>query len=345
MAKVYVGLDLGSSQFQLATMNADGEILMQRSCQTTEHNLQLAFRHLRNELKGEIQVHLEAGELAAWVRELITPFVNLVVISDPRQNAWIAKDPNKSDRVDSLKLADLLRMNRIHEVYCDQDSARRLFKQIVQHYQDLTEEQARLKVKIKARLRNQGVICRGQRLFTTTGAQSVLDQLPSRQAREMMEQLYQLLAAARAQRLAALKTMRQMSTQFPEIKILMTVPGVKLINACRFSAYVQNPHRFPNLRKFWRYSRLGVAYRSSDGKPLGRAHLDNTGLGVLKDISRKAFEASMRRQDDNLFKRAYRESFARTHNATHARLSVQRKILAVMRSMWIHNEPFRDPLG
>jgi len=49
-------------------------------------------------------------------------------------------------------------MNRVHEVYYDDAKPRRVFKQVVQHYEDLTRRQAALKVKIKARLRVQGLI-------------------------------------------------------------------------------------------------------------------------------------------------------------------------------------------
>jgi hypothetical protein len=85
--------------------------------------------------------------------------------------------------------------------------------------------------------------------------------------------------------------------------------------------------------------------RSSDGRPIGGQHLDRAGCGALKDVSRKAFEAALRRRDDNLFKRAYEQSLARTGDATHARLSVQRKILAVMRAVWMTGRPYREELG
>ena len=345
MPRFYVGLDLGSSHFQQLVMDLEGSVLLQRNVKTSEQQLQKAFSQLRRDFNGEIHVHMEAGELAAWAREIITPLVTRIVIGDSRRNAWIANDPCKGDRIDAFKLADLLRMNRVHEVYYEKDESRRIFKQIVQHYDDLTGQQAALKVKLKARLRVHGLIRRDSRVFAQSEREAILKQLPEGPQREVMTQLYQLLDATREQQRAALQTMREMTRQFPEIALFKKVPGVKLIGACHFSAYVQNPRRFSNLRKLWRYSRLGVAHRSSDGKPLHRPHLDKAGCGVLKDLSRKAFQASMRCRNDNAFKRAYREALERTHNATHARLSVQRKILAVLRTMWINNAPYRENLG
>jgi len=343
--QVYIGLDLGSSQFEYVALDREGVILARHRFKTGEENLRASFCQLRAEQKGELHVHLEAGELAAWARAVIAPLATRVLIGDPRRSAWIAKDPCKKDQLDAFKLADLLRMSRVHEVYYDDAKPRRIFKQVVQHYEDLTRRQAQLKVKIKARLRVQGLIRKDSRVFAPAQRESLLDQLSDKQLRAVIGQLYDLLDATRAQQLAAFETMREMSRQFPEITLLQKIPGVRLINACRFSAYVQNPHRFGNLRRLWRYARLGVVQQSSDGKPIGPQRLDRAGCGSLKDVSRKAFSAAIRRKDDNVFKRAYKQSLARTHNAMHARLSVQRKILAVMRAVWIKGEPYRDDLG
>ena len=345
MTRVYVGLDLGSSQVEILAMDREGIVLERRNLQTSELNLRAAFSQLRQERKGELHVHLEAGELAGWAREVIAPLVTRVFIGDPRRSAWIANDPAKNDRLDAFKLAELLRMNHVHEVYYDDAKPRRVFKQVVQHYEDLTRRQAALKVKIKARLRVQGLIRKDTRVFAAAGREAILEGLADRQLQAILRQLYDLLEATEEQRREALKTMREMSRQFPEIALLKKTPGVKLINACRFSAYVQNPHRFSNLRGFWRYARLGVVQRSSDGKPIGGQHLDRAGCGSLKDVSRKTFEAALRRRDNNLFKRAYEQSLARSGDATHARLSVQRKVLAVMRAVWITGQPYREDLG
>jgi transposase len=267
MKRVYVGLDLGSSQFEYVALDREGVILARHLYQTSAENLRAAFSLLRDKQKCEIHVHLEAGELASWAREVIAPHVTRVLIGDSRRNAWIANDPCKADKIDSFKLADLLRMNRVHEVYYDDAKPRRIFKQVVQHYEDLTRSQARLKVKLKARLRVQGLIRKDTRVFAQREA--ILNQLADKQLAQMVSQLYELLQATKQQQEEALKTMREMSRQFPEITLFKKMPGVGLINACRFSAYVQNPHRFSNLRRLWRYARLGIVQQSSDGKPIG----------------------------------------------------------------------------
>jgi len=340
MERVYVGLDLGSSNFQQVGLNEGGVIKEQREFRTSAANLIKAFA----DLEGEIHVHLEAGELAPWAVSIITPLVHRVVCSHPQTNAWIAKDADKCDRLDAFKLADLLRLNRFKEVHYPQEQSRREFKALVQHYDELTQHQARLKTKIKARLRMQGVIVRGEHPFSATGRKAVLAGVKSVAVRTAISQLYAVLDQSLESQTEARLLMRRAAQAFPEIRIFETAPGVGPIGACRFSAYIHTPQRFSSTRKLWKYCRLSVSHRSSNGKPLRRPRLDHNGCGRLKDVSRKAFEAALRSKTDNAFKRAYQRALATTHDATHARLTVQRKIVSTLRAMWINQTPYCDEL-
>lgn len=340
MQRVYVGLDLGSSKFHQVGINHAGTTSLNRELVTSAANLIKGF----SDLRGEIHVHLEAGELAPWASEIIRPLVHRVVCSHPQANAWIAKDSDKSDRLDAYKLADLLRLNRFKEVHYPAGERRRDFKTLVQHYDELTAQQARLKTKLKARLRMQGVIVRGSEVFSARGRRAVLTQVRSPAVRTAIKQLYAVLDQSIASQTEAQSLMLRAAQALPEIRIMRTAPGIGPIGACRFSAYIHTPQRFSSTRKLWKYCRLSVSHRSSNGKPLRRPRLDRLGCGPLKDVSRKAFEAAMRRRDHNGFQRAYARALETTHDPRHARLTVQRKIVSILRAMWINQTPYRDEL-
>jgi transposase len=341
METVYVGLDMGSNGFQQVAIKTDGSIKVNRSFTTSEANLRAAFA----DQDGEIHVHLEAGELAPWAAAVIAPLVTRVVCSHPKDNAWIAKDADKCDRVDAYKLAELLRLKRFKEVHYAPDQPRRNFKQLVQHYDELTGQQARMKTKIKARFRMQGVIVTGERLFSSKGRQEVLARVESRDLRTAIRQLYEVLDQSVAAQDQARLLMLRAAQAFPEIKLFRTAPGVGPIGSCRFSAYIHTPSRFSSKRKLWKYCRLSVSQRSSNGKPLRRPRLDRSGCGRLKDVSRKAFDVAIRSRHDNGFKRTYQRALETTHDKTHARLTVQRKIVSTLRAMWITRTPYCDELS
>jgi len=321
-------------------MDREKVVLADRKFDTSEANLIRAFE----DIKGEVHVHLEAGELAAWVRRVLKGRVARIVVGHPKSSAWIAKDPLKRDRLDAFKLADLLRMDQVHEVYYADEDHRTVFKQIVQHYDDVTSQVVRLKNKVKAALREQGVIAKGDDVYTVTGRGKFVAEVPSSAAREAIVQLYDLMDATLRAQKSALRLMKQESEKYPEIARFDDVPGLGVISSCRFSAYVQTPHRFSAKRKLWRYCRLGITDRRSDGKPLGRQSLDWNGNGRLKEMSRTAFNGALKTTEDNLFKRTYRGALQRTHNETHARLTTQRKILAVLWAMWKRGTCFDDKI-
>ena len=79
MNTYYVGLDLGSSVFHQVAIKSTGSVTVNRSFSTSELNLRKAFADFR----GEVHVHLEAGELAPWVASVIEPLVHRVVCSHP----------------------------------------------------------------------------------------------------------------------------------------------------------------------------------------------------------------------------------------------------------------------
>jgi transposase len=337
---VYAGLDAGSTTCHLVALDSRGSPLVDRTFTTTQKNLISAIE----EVPGRVSLHIESCELAGWIRRVLRSRVKRIVVGHAKTNAWIAKDPLKKDRVDATKLADLLRMGRVHEVYYPDQEDRALFKQTVQHYDDLTDQQIRVKHKIKSRYRVQGVIPRGERVYLAD-RDHWLEKIGSGPARDVLEQLYALLDATLVQQKAALKLMRQQAKKYPEIALFRKVPGMETILASRFSAYVQTPHRFGSKRKLWRYCRLGITDRSSDGKALGRQALDRNGNGRLKDLSFKAFVGAMRCRKENQYQLTYRRTLSRTHNKTHARLSVQRKILATLLSIWKTGETYRDDWG
>jgi transposase len=247
---IYVGLDLGSSFCCQSIINADGSPRSSRLVRTSEQHLRDAFTGLN----GEVRVHMEAGELADWVGSVIGPLVSRVVVSHPRSLAWIGKDAVKDDKVDAGKLAELLRLGRVHEVYFEEDSKRRIFKHLVTHHEQTSREQARRKSKIKARLRTLGVIRKDARLFSADGQAALLESVEQPEIKRMIALkvspvLNRMLECERE----AKHAMLEYSKRFPEVRLLQTAPGVGAIMACRFVGYLHTPLRFSNKRKLWRY--------------------------------------------------------------------------------------------
>lgn len=338
MGKVYIGIDLGSKVCAAAAVDQGGTLIDSELFKTSERNL-ISFVTRQ---KGKASVLIEEGDLADWVLRALIPYAESVEACDAKLNSWIALDEMKSDLGDAKKLAELLRLGSYNPVYHSPDYSMVTLRQAVRQYDNLIKRITGQKSRIKAHLRRQGLLTEGSRVYGERGREEVFGLVGDEVMAEIMRSDYRLLDALTLERKEVLRLLRSLAPRFPIIQSLVQMPGAGLISVCRFVAYVQTPHRFSNLQGLWRFSALGIVERSSGGKRLSRRRLDRAGNRGLKNVSRTIFQAAMRRHDNNLFKRFFQESLQRTGNPVHARLSTQRKILAVMRAMWRDGTAFED---
>jgi len=102
----YIGLDVHQATISATVLDSTGKLLMESILETKAATI-LQFIH---GLRGSLHVTFEEGTCAAWLHDLLKPHVRRVLVCDPRKNALL-KIGNKSDRIDSRKLAELLHSN------------------------------------------------------------------------------------------------------------------------------------------------------------------------------------------------------------------------------------------
>jgi|GEM_PF-4684835 len=219
-ARVYVGLDLGSSVCHQVIVDANGGLIRSKPFKTTKDNLVKAF----DGLGSEVEVHIESGELSSWVGSLIQPIVNRLVVSHAKTLSWTARDSVKSDKADAGKLAELLRINRVHELCYSDDERRKCSKQLVVHYQELTRSQAKAKCKLKARLRLPGVIRKDSRVFSQDGRKEILLSIENQSTKRMIEQLCSVLDHLPETQTQAKRLMIDAAKDFKQVKLLQSGP-------------------------------------------------------------------------------------------------------------------------
>jgi transposase len=179
-------------------------------------------------------------------------------------------------------------------------------------------------------------------VYSKSSRDRYLEKIKQIPIRNQLLRLYYLMDQTEKMRRAALKALKKLGRNYPEIKQFMKVPGISDIHAHLFDAFIQTPHRFAKPSQLWKYCRLSITDRSSDGKPLGYQRIDHAGIGEMKALSYRAFVAAMK--GDNEVKRFYHQSLQRTHNRKHARLNTQRKILAAMYMIWKKEVAYRPEL-
>lgn len=332
--KVYFGLDAHNHSCVLAIMDQDGVLISNEGFGTSEARLIYAVSSIRSHQKF---LAVEESSLPG-IATTLRPYVTELIVCDPRQNALISRSGHKDDFADAFNLCRLLRLEELSPVYHADESHRVDFKIAVQQYLSFREEHAKLKRPIKAKFQQAGIVrTTGIKIFSKMGRDHYLNRLPTDARREIILNLYECLDAAGKMRKKARESMIKLGKRYPEIQQFMRVPGVGIVGAHVFSAFIQTPHRFATKQRLWKYCKLSILERSSAGKPLAYKRLDPSGSGILNSISHQCCLSALRTKDPNEVSLFYEASLQRTGDKTHARLNTQRKVLAVLWTIWKNN--------
>ena len=335
-AIAWLGLDAHSKNCVLAHLDDQGT---ERQWWKFPTQPQKLIAQIQAIPAADKRLMLEESNLARWLGQLLKPHVQQLVVCDARRNHLISHDPHKHDRRDAFALARLLRLNEFKPVWQPRDEQRVLFKRSAQAYENAVQRQTRLKLQLKALYQHWGLFPAGSTVFAKTGRHDWLKQLPYDALRAQAGILYELLDQALTSQAQCRRLLVQTGRQFPEVKRLRTIPGIGLVGAHLFVAYLQDPARFQKFSQLTRYCRLGIRDRSSDDKPLGYQQLDRHGIGSLKAITYRAYLQAAKRKQGPVWD-CYEFSRRHTGNRTHARLNTQRKILFTLWTLWRTNQEF-----
>ena len=100
-----IAFDAHSATFTVAVLNEKSKVIRCRRRRTSEHNL---IKEVSS-VVGPRRVVVEESPLAQWIKTALEPYVDELIICDPRKNRWIAEDEFNDDRSSAIKPAELTR--------------------------------------------------------------------------------------------------------------------------------------------------------------------------------------------------------------------------------------------
>ena len=340
----YVGLDVHRDTISAAVLNAEGKLVVQ-SVFATQASAILEFLH---GLRGTLHVTFEEGTHSAWLYDLLVRRVAKLVVCNPRKNALL-KAGNKSDRIDALKLAELLRAGMLSPVYHGQNSTAAV-QHLGRSYAALTEDTTRIMGRLKALYRGQAIACAGKKPLGARHREEWLAQLRDRGLQCRARRLYQELDLVQQLRREARRDLILECRKHSETKLLRTVPWLGPIRVALLLGRVQTPHRFRSKRQFWAYCGLALEtrdsgeYRVVNGaierkkKPLFIRGLNRNHNHDLKNLFKSAATAAS--AGEGVFGEFYEKLLKKGMRAEMARLTLARKIAAITLHVWKKGEVF-----
>lgn len=339
----YVGLDAHAQTCTLAVMGPTGRRLTSRVVETNGRALVEAIRGI----PGRIHLCLEEGTQSSWLYEILEPQVSEVVVTVPEES----KGP-KDDLRDAWARAEDLRTGRIRTRVYKAPKHLTALRSAACAYRMATQDVVRVKNRLKAVLRSRGILAESD-VYEPRSRSKWLKQLPAGH-RELAEWLGRELDALSPLREAAEERLLKEAKSHPITRTLATAPGLGPLRTAQLVAIVATPHRFRTSRQFWSYCGLSVITRSSSDWVRGkhgqwvRAEVQQTrGLTrkrqpVLKAIFKGAATTILTQLVDHPLHADYRRRLEAGIKPNLAKLTLARRIAAIVLSMWKHEEVY-DP--
>jgi len=333
-----IGLDAHSTTFTTAVQTAAGKLATVTKRETTEENLIEVVHSVR----GPKRLIVEESHLAQWIKVALEPYVDELIVCDPKHNRWISKDDFADDRSSAIKLAELARLGGLKPVYHpdeDMGALRSLFL----HYRDLTEEQTRCKNKLKATFRRIGIRTSGRDIYRPESREQWVELLHQHpHLRLQAEHFFTLVETAGLMKDRTHQQMTRRSRKLAVYPRLLAVPGVGPVVATGYLALIVTPHRFSGKHKLWRYAGLGNQQHMSDG----RVYSDRpsrSGNRALKWVVMQHFQGAVQRaKKPNRFRLQFQRLQARGLPEKDARRTVCRSLLSTVHAMWLSGEEYQE---
>jgi transposase len=331
-------MDVHTATISVAVRDASGKLIMESVIETKASTI-LQFIQV---LRGELYVTFEEGTWAAWLYDLLRPYVSNLVVCDPRRNALL-HEGSKSDRIDARKLSELLCANLLRPVYHGENGLRSL-KELARAYLTISKDLTRVMNRVKAIYRGWGIPCAGRSVYDPRHREEWLSKINPVSVRRRAELYYQQLDALVLLRRQVRQELLAEGKKHQAWKLLHSIPTLGPIRAAIVMAIVQTPHRFRTKRVLWKYSGFGVVTHTSadhryvqgqlqrSKRPVSVRGLDPSHNHHLKELFKSAaIQASIRKGP---FQEFYQSLVAKGTRPEMARLTLARKIAAITLAVW-----------
>src|SRR5439155_1289650 len=229
------------------------------------------------------QLVLEATGSALAIARIVEPHVGRVVLANPKA-VKSATQTAKTDKLDARTLAKLLAAGFLPEVWTPDEQTRILRRRISRRAQ-LVRQRTREKNQVHAILiRNLKQRSPAADLFGTAGRRWLAAQELPADEREMVEACLRGIDFLDREVAAIDRALAELVLVSPELRRLLTLPGVNCVTACALLAAIGDVRRFPSARQLVSYLGLDPKVSQSGVEPARHGRISKQGPGETRQV-------------------------------------------------------------
>lgn len=303
-------------------------------------------RWLGREKKKGDEVHLtfEVGGHAGLFYDALVGKVDHLTVCNPSGMPWIYRTAKKTDRADAEKMALMMSMGQLPAVHMPKVEVRE-WRALIGHRRKLVEDGTKLKNRIRAHLRSQGVKKEHKSHLWSKANREWLKGMGEKGSsiwEVRLRNLWEQLVLIERQNEDVTRTLDEIGEKDSRVQLLQTIPGVGPRTAEAVVAYMDDAGRFKKSKKFAAY--FGMTPRldeSGDTRRVG--HIDKKGPSVVRWLIVESCWRAVRKSTAlaAFFERIQHGQPGRKKTAATA---TGRKILTIMHAMLRTGETFNEKL-
>jgi transposase len=263
----YVGLDVHKRDIVACIVDASGAVVERCTFRGTRAAIE---QFAQQRLQPTDCVALEATTNSWAVARLLRPYVAQVVVSNPLLTRAIAAAKIKTDKIDAHKLAELLRCNYLPQVW-QPDEATEELRTLCSRRAALVSESTRLKNRIHSALHQALIPTPEGELFGPTGRRWLRQQEFPPLVATLIESDLRLLEHCEEELARFDQLLAERAYAEPNVRLLMTLPGVNYPTAMAIAAALGDITRFQNGQNAAAYLGL-IPSTYHSGGPRGRTY-------------------------------------------------------------------------
>lgn len=322
---MFVGMDLHKNYLQVAVMDEKGKVLKNSKI---DNDLKQVDRFFQ---KIDIPSKVVMESSCVWynIYQHLAEEKNLdVILSNPIKTRAIASAKIKTDKLDAVKLADLLRGGYIAECYVP-DRRTMDMRELVRHRASLVRMRTKLKNKIHGILLMKGITFPGVHPFT----RAYVDKLKELDDYRINGYL-NVIESLDGEINDVSKKILQVARDDEMAKLLMTIPGIGYYSALLIVSEIGDINRFPDSHHLCAYAGLVPSTHSSGGVTYN-GRITKTGSRHLRWIITECTRTHVRTANDSNISRFYMR-LARKKGNSVAAVAAASKLLRVV--YWVMKE-------
>ncbi len=328
----FAGLDVHKKETEAVVIDAAGQVLLRERFATRRELLErFARAHL-----SQCAVALEATTNTWAVVSVLAPLVAEVAVSNPLRTRAIAESKIKTDKVDALALAQLLRCDYLPRVWTPDERTRSL-RHRASERANLSADRTRLKNRIHALLHQRLLEAPVEDLFGKRGRRWLTGLRLEAEGQRTLERHLRQLAHVEAEFALLDNELAAEAYSDPQIKLLMSLPGVDYAVAESLLAVLGEVSRFPDPDRAAAYFGLAPSTHQSGSHcyhgritKQGSAHGRWMLIQAAQQVARHPGPLGV------FFRR-----LARKKNRNVAVVASARKLVTIAWHMLRNNEPYR----